>query len=306
MAAERVRTARARGCLLGAACGDALGAPFEGTVHVDPAAVAAWADSAEPLRYTDDTTMLLTLAEHLAEVGDIDEAELIHRFALAWQAEPWRGYGAGPPAIFRQVLMGRSWEEAARAVFPGGSFGNGAAMRVAPVGLVDGSLERVAALARSSARVTHRHPLGLDGAVAQAVAVALAARSPLGEPLDVEGFLAAVDRHLRTADFRQRLSLLADLVSSAAGPAEVAERVGNDVRAVTSVPAALSAFLGEPDDVPGALRFAVAIGGDADTIAAMTGALAGARNGASALPASWLARLEHRAQLVAAADRLVR
>jgi poly(ADP-ribose) glycohydrolase ARH3 len=307
MRAAGARIPWARGCVLGAACGDALGAPFEGAAEVDAARLAAWAASPEPLRYTDDTAMMLTLAEYLADaVNDFDETELVRRFALAWKDEPWRGYGAGPPAIFRRVLAGWSWEDAARSVFPGGSFGNGGAMRVAPVGVLDMPVDQIAALARRTAQVTHAHPLALDGAAVQAVGVALACLSNRTEPVDTEDFLATVESHVSTAAFAVRLHVVADLVGAAAAPADVAVRLGNDVRAMTSAPAALTAFLREPDDVPAAIGFALCIGGDTDTIAAMTGALVGARNGEEALPATWLARLEHRERLSSVAARLCR
>lgn len=163
----RTGVARARGCLLAAACAEALGAPFEGAARVGAAELEDWAASAEPLRYTDDTAMMLTLAEYLADVGEerFDETDLVERFARAWRDEPWRGYGAGPPATFEQVLTGRSWRDTVQRIFPGGSFGNGGAMRVAPVGLLGTSVARVAELARRSAGVTHAHPPAVDGAV---------------------------------------------------------------------------------------------------------------------------------------------
>ena len=93
---------RAVGSLLGLALGDALGAPFEGAASVTPDALAAWVDADEPLRWTDDTQMALTLAEVLlAGRGDLDPQVLGDAFAAAYAAEPWRGYGSGPPEIFR-------------------------------------------------------------------------------------------------------------------------------------------------------------------------------------------------------------
>lgn len=296
---------RACGCVLAAACGDALGAPFEGALRVDAGDLDRWAAGDEPLRYTDDTAMLLTLTEYLAESpGIFDESELVHRFARAWREEPDRGYGSGPPAIFRQVLRGTSWKVAADQVLPGGSFGNGGAMRVAPVGLLGLSLDDTAALARRSARVTHAHPLAQDGAATQAMAVALAARSNPTEPIEARDVAGAVAVRLHTAEFAERLQTVRLLVESSAGPLDVADQLGNDLRALTSVPAALTAFLREPDDITAAIGFAIRIGGDTDTIAAMTGALVGARCGEEALPGHWLSRLERRERLAAAARQL--
>lgn len=297
------RQERARGALLGLACGDALGAPFEGHPAVSTAELAAWAAAQAPLRVTDDTVLALVLAEHLAEHGcQVDQDALVLQFAHAWAADPGRGYGAGVRALFAQVLAGSPWREASAVQFGGtGSLGNGAAMRVAPVGFVDADLSRVAEVARRTAVVTHAHPLGQVGAVVQACTVALAAASEPGDPVDRRAWCAALA--LRASEYRAALSQVAAL-PAAATPEQVAAAVGNDVEAVAAVPAALAAFLAHPDRPEDAIMFAVRIGGDTDTIAAMAGALAGARCGAAALPDTWLGRLESADRLTSAADRL--
>jgi ADP-ribosylglycohydrolase len=180
------RRARVRGALLGLACGDALGAPFEGRPSVRAADVAAWAAAAGPLRVTDDTVLALALAEHLADrSGQVDQDALALAFARAWLADPGRGYGGAVQHLFARVIEGTWWREASGSQFGGaGSWGNGAAMRVAPTGVAADGLDRVADLARRSAAVTHAHPLGQDGAAVQACAVALAAASTPGTQVD--------------------------------------------------------------------------------------------------------------------------
>ena len=164
-------------------------------------------------------------------------------------------------------------------------------------------MARVAELAQRSAAVTHAHPLGQAGAVVQACAVALAAASTPGTPVDRAAWwrrrAAAAAAPAYAAALRQVAGL-----GPAAAPGTVAAAVGNGVAALEAVPAALAAFLAHPDQPADAIRFAIQVGGDTDTIAAMTGALAGARCGASALPRPWLRRLEFAGRLVAAADRL--
>lgn len=303
---------RVRGCLLTAACGDALGAPFEGAVTVDPDALTAWQHDRAPLRYTDDTALMRTLADHLvraARDGEValHQDRLAREFARTWAAEPHRGYGHGAVGLLHAVHNGAAWSDVARAAFGGtGSFGNGGAMRVAPVGLLPLPVRRLAELARHSAEVTHAHPLALDGAAVQAVAVAYAHRSTFGRPLDPVHLLDTVTPHATTPEFHARLTRLRDLVRGGYTPGDVARRIGNDVSSVAAVPAALAAFLHSPDDPVAALRFAVLVGGDTDTIAAMTGAVAGARNGATPLPGAWLDRLEHRALLDGLAHSLAR
>lgn len=295
---------RIRGCLLAAACGDALGAPFEGAQRVDVGAYDAWASHETPetdLTYTDDTALMLTLGFHLAEASDgdptrLDQDALALAFAHTWAADPHRGYGAGAMRILGEISRGGEWRAAAGGLFGGsGSFGNGGAMRVAPVGLLPSlPLDQVAELARRSAEVTHAHPLALDGAAVQACAVAWAHRSPGDRPVETSAFLAEAASGATGELFRGRLARLETLANREYGPGDVAGELGNDVSALAAVPAALAAFLHAPDDLPAVLRFAVRIGGDTDTIAAMAAGIAGARTGAAAVPAHWVARLECR------------
>lgn len=296
---------RARGALLGAACGDALGAPFEGMPRVQRDQVERWAGSSEQLRFTDDTAMMIVLASHLGRNGPrLEQAELALEFAHAWQAEPDRGYGGGPPRIFRAVLDGQDWQTAARTVYGDeGSFGNGGAMRVAPVGLVDGDLGQAVSMARRQAVITHAHPVGQDGAALQGAAVALAVRSA-GAALDVPAFLRLLRPHLSTPVLAERLDKVDDVLRRPMSPTEVAAHLGNDVTAPGSVPTALATFLRHPDDPAAAMLAAVEAGGDADTVAAMTGALSGARCGVAAIPARWRQRLERSSELTELADRI--
>ncbi len=120
------------GCLLGLAVGDALGAPFEGRRSVSGSEVYAAARRRRILRYPDDTHMALGVAESLAACGGFDGRHMAETFVRNFEREPWRGYGPGPPRIFRRIKLGAPWDRAAEDIYPGGSFGNGAAMRAAP------------------------------------------------------------------------------------------------------------------------------------------------------------------------------
>lgn len=299
---------RVRGAMLLAGCGDGLGVPFEGMSTVDEQLVdTVFADAAGPLRCSDDTMQLMVLAEHVTRRrGDLAEDELAQELVAQWQRDPGRGYGAGAARLLSQVAEGTPWWEAAADAFDGeGSLGNGAAMRVAPLGLLPGlGFGSVAALARRQAAVTHTHLLGQDGAVAQAVAVAVAVRTTPGEPVDVDRFLAVIASQVRASQVRTALQSVAALVRRGAAASEVAQRVGNDVTALGSVPAALTAFLRFPDDPAQAIRFAVCMGGDTDTIAAMVGALGGARCAEQAVPVTWLNRLDAGSRLWAVACAL--
>lgn len=300
-AGDRSTANTVAGALLGTFTGDALGAAYEGAPAVQGEAAGGLAAARQriarrladaPLAYTDDTQMCLALAEHCCERPEIDPSRLAEVFLEHY--EPWRGYGGGMRALVEQWRRGVPLEQAATAVFPDGSMGNGAAMRVAAVGVrwahEPQTLEEAA---RRQAIITHVHPLGVDGAVLQAHAVGLAAvrgRFTAQEVLELR------DR-ARTEDLNAGLGRVLDLLpgpENAPPPlrlAKVAEQLGTAVVAQRSVPAALWAAA-SASNFPQTITLAVGLGGDADTIAAMAGAIAGAGGGLTAIPRAWLAAME--------------
>ncbi|NHD16586.1 MULTISPECIES: ADP-ribosylglycohydrolase family protein [unclassified Actinopolyspora] len=286
---------RAAGLLLGAALGDSLGSRFEGMSAVRADQLDEVETSEGELRYTDDTVLTLVLAEHFAERSPgsgIQQQDLALGFARAWRAEPGRGWGGGIGDVFCAVLSGSEWSSAARNSFGGqGSYGNGAAMRVSPVALAAPTQPEAATLGLRSGEVTHAHPDGAHAAAVQGCAVHLALSTPADTALDPDRFL---DRVAGCCPGSRWISLLerTRAVPRSSPPAEAAERLGNDVTAPGSVPLALFSFLRHPDSPREAVRFAIAAGGDTDTIGSMAGALAGARCGATALPPEPLRRLE--------------
>jgi poly(ADP-ribose) glycohydrolase ARH3 len=294
------------GILLGVAIGDALGASFEGFSRVAADDVARVQSASSPLSYTDDTHMTLGLAESLVDCGGFDGEHLAQTFARNYVHEPWRGYGPGPTRVFAMLQEGVSWETASTLLFDGlGSLGNGAAMRVAPAALFAyDDLEQVAWLARQTARITHAHELGIEGAVLQACAIARLLQLPRGEPLDVPAFLETLWHLVVSARYRQQLDTLRELLPGGSLE-DVLIRLGHGVAAHEAVPTALFAFLRYRGDFAAAVTFAISLGGDTDTIASMTGALAGAHLGEEAIPAAWRARIEDGAQLRELASHLL-
>ena len=122
-----------RGALIGTAVGDALGARFEGARRVKPSKLERLEQDPGPLRYTDDTHMTLGMAQSLVERRGFDGARMAALFAQNFTDEPWRGYGPGPPRVFRLLKKGTPWDQAGRTLFGGsGSYGNGAAMPGGP------------------------------------------------------------------------------------------------------------------------------------------------------------------------------
>lgn len=292
---------RFRGALVGTAVGDALGAPVEGQSHI-PAAYLESLHDATDLTYTDDTAMTIGVARSLVEHGQFEGQHMAETLAEVYNREPWRGYGAGPPHVFRRLAQGIPWDRAARDLFDGqGSFGNGGAMRVAPVALhAFPSLQRTAELARLTASVTHTHALGLDGAAVQAVAVS-AALQTMG-PIHASELLSTLLDHVETTVFESKLRFI-ELNKGERSLDELADVLGTGIAAHASVPTAVASFLAHPDSFANAVRAAISLGGDTDTIGAMTGAIAGAAHGYTAIPDPW-ASMEGVDELISLADSL--
>ena len=264
---------RFRGCLLGLAIGDGLGARFEG----QPAAfvrgryptVRELIDNPpnNELWYTDDTQMAIGVAETLAEHHEIIEEKLCAAFVSNYV--PSRGYGRGARKVLEAMEDGKDHRQAAATVFPGGSHGNGAAMRVAPVGLLfRDDCDRVWEQARASALPTHVHPLGIEGAQLLALAVAMASRA---RTLDRGTFFSELISRCVSDEFRRKLSTASETTSF-----DSVASLGNGIEALESVPTAIACFALAPMSYETAVAQTVFLGGDTDTIAAMTGALSGA------------------------------
>ena len=297
---------RIRGCLLAGALGDAVGRPFEGHTHVSLVDVEDVLQGGGPLRWTDDTALLLALAEYLGELDDvtaINDDDLARRFALAWQADPHRGYGSNPPQIFATVLSGGDWRSAATRSFGGaGSLGNGGAMRAAPVGALPATAALVAHLARRTAAVTHAHRDAQDAAAAVALATWVCLRTE-PDDLDPAALLSTITAELSSSTLIAATQAVVDTIDLD-DPAAVAEVTGTGIAAVEAAPAALAAFLHHPQDPVAVITFAVAMGGDTDTVATMAGCLSGALTGQAALPESLLTRLEQARRIGRIADAL--
>lgn len=280
---------RFQGCLLGLLTGDTLGCFCEGWSAEDIAAeyptAAALLDHPPlppPWSYTDDTEMAIGVAEALVQDGEIRPETL----CAAWARNYTRGrpYGA-TRLVLEAIRRGEDYQTVARTLFPGGSYGNGAAMRVAPVGLFfHHDLDLVWEQAELSALPTHVHPLGIEGAQLVALAVALAVT---GGPFERDVFFGELVRRCRTPEYRAKLAIARGL----SGPAELPV-LGNSVRALESAVTAIACFALFPDDCPATVTTAIWLGGDTDTIAAMAGAIAGARCGVQSIPLSWLRQIE--------------
>lgn len=225
--------------LMGAICGDIIGSAYEGR-HTKQYDFPLFSRYS---RFTDDTVCSVAIADALTR-GKSFQGALQHWGRVYHHA----GYGR----MFRHWIYSDNPE-------PYNSYGNGSAMRVSAIGAYASSLPECLMLAKQSAEVTHNHPEGIKGAQATAAAIHLAL---IGKSKDeIKDWIESRFGY----DLSRRYS-------------DVQPFYKFDVSCQGSVPESIIAFL-ESHDYESAVRMAVAYGGDADTMAAITGGIAAAYYG---------------------------
>jgi len=301
---ERTLVSKFLGSLLGTAVGDALGAPFEGWSRVGIEEIKSVAEKRDVLIYTDDTHMMIGVAESLIRCKGFDGEDMARTFVKNYEVEPFRGYGPGPPSIFRLIRSGEPWDEAAQRLYGGGSYGNGSAMRVAPIGVFyHDRLDKLKEISHKSSQITHAHNLGKEGAALQAYAIALATNLEPSLSFSRSDFLAQLSSCSKEDTYRRKLTRIEALLTEQEKGKIVAE-LGNGIEAFNSVPTAIFSFLLHHDSFSEAVLYAVSLGGDTDTIGAMTGAISGAYLGIESIPDSWKEKLENMPYIEELAEEL--
>jgi ADP-ribosylglycohydrolase len=284
-----------RGGILGCFLGDAFGSGFEGMspnqamFHMDRLSKKF------PRSYTDDTDMTLALGESIIQSGEIDPEEIAKQFSLT--CDLTRGYAIGTIKAVLAIRAGLPWHQVGRIVFEKGSFGNGAAMRVSPVGIFyHHNLDELQEAAMKQGAVTHVHPLGQWGAVMQAATIGWAVnQDPKGSFKKKEAIV-----HLREVlwrgpiEYMKALNKIEEMVAQGKKlqVRELVQSLGNGVEAHLSVPSACYIAITYSPDFCDAIRAAISLGGDTDTIAGMVGAIVGAHVGEKGLPIEWIEQLE--------------
>lgn len=294
---------RARGVLLGLACGDALGRPLEfmspaqieheyGTVremlghgtHGQPAGTV-----------TDDTELALCIARSLAERGGFDGNDIADRFSEWYESDPF-DIGLMTADALREYGRGTAWRDAGREVWhqraEGSNAGNGSVMRCAPhaIAFAD-DRDTLVDVSRQSSAITHYDPRCTYGCALLNDTIA--------------GFLAGDGTPFETALARIEDDAPDELVEALRVVPELIDesQLATSGYVVTTLQTALYDAL-TAETAEDAIVTAVNRGGDADTIGAVAGAVAGARFGASDLPERWLETLDCRDELELLAQAL--
>jgi ADP-ribosylglycohydrolase len=297
------RFERAMLSLEGLSVGDAFGERFFAHRRAlakvwaggDRAGLKALDLGAPPWRWTDDTAMAFEIVTTLREHGTIDPQDLAQRFAARYHAEPWRGYGGAMHGLLPKLADADTQQTAPAELFGGhGSYGNGSAMRAAPLGAYFADdLDAVALEAGRAAKVTHTHPEGVAGAIATAAAAALAWRSR-GQPAPAPAeFLEQVLSTTPPGDVASGLRRARDLnpETSVRAAAEILGS-GERVTAQDTVPFAIWSAARNLDDYAEALWSTLEGLGDMDTTCAMAGGIVIMRAGLVSIPAEWRSQRE--------------
>lgn len=270
--------------------GDSFGETFfvnpdlvEGLIEERALAARTW-------NYTDDTLMAMSIFSVLRQYGYIDQPTLARSFAERYDRT--RGYGPAMHRLLWEIKCGEDWAERAQSQFGGqGSFGNGSAMRVAPVGAffandVDAAVEQAA---RSSV-VTHTHDEAIAGAIAVAVAAAQACRVRTSSVAPSRSeFLDLVLPYVPESEVRSKIRQARDMTTTASVQFAVSV-LGNGVRvsAQDTVPFALWCAGEQLTNFEEAMWLSVSGLGDRDTTCAIVGSIVALYTGVEGIPQEWL------------------
>ena len=230
--------------IIGAIAGDCFGAAYE----FHPVKHGDFDIYKEP-RFTDDTVMTLAVAKWLTIDPEHSHEKLVECMKELGRKYMFAGYGQK----FLRWIISRKTE-------PYNSYGNGSAMRVSPCGFYAKSLDEALLLAKISAEVTHNHPEGIKGAQAIAACIFLARQGK-----DKKQICDYVEAHFEGYNLHRTL-------------AEIRPDYGFTDTCQTSVPESIISYL-EADSYTSAIRNAISLGGDADTMACMAGGIAVATKG---------------------------
>jgi ADP-ribosylglycohydrolase len=285
---------RAMCSLEGLSVGDAFGERYFINPDVVDGLIESRALAEPPWLFTDDTLMALSIVSCLRLHEEIEQNLLAKSFAARY--DPSRGYGPSMHGVLARIAQGEPWPDVTRSMFGGqGSFGNGAAMRVAPVGAYFADdLNAVVAQASLSAEVTHAHEEAIAGAIAVAVGAAIAWRwRESGSNPGRQDFLDQILPYVPKSEVSSKIRQARDMAENASLQFAVAV-LGNgvNVSAQDTVPFSLWCAGKCLDNFEEALWLTVSGLGDRDTTCAIVGGIVAMYTGIEGIPEDWLSARE--------------
>lgn len=301
-------TDRCQGAMLGCAIGDALGAPVEmktaAQIREMHGRIRGYVKT--PARYTDDTEVALATAGSLLSCnGKVDVPHLASVLMAYWRKPRRPGYGPNTTKIMEALMAGMSCWEVASHVNPQGSAANGALLRALPVALVyrDATPTQIQNAVQDALRITHLHPDGIEAAYIFSRAIQHLLRYKIEQAYHL---LAWLQKEARGEAIRKALRITwdgaalkmcdhEDFLDEIVQPNQWGRHF--QIMAVDCLVCALRCFCMYQDHR--ALEEAVAMGGDTDSVAAVTGALVGAYGGVGVFPDYLTRDLEGREEILA-------
>jgi ADP-ribosylglycohydrolase len=284
------RLQRARIALEGLSIGDSFGENwFYIPIEMIVGLIEARALPKPPWTYTDDTQMALSIYANLRDNSAINQDELAMSYAQRYKLE--RKYGASMRGLFEQFRAGIPWKEAAGSLFAGaGSYGNGAAMRVAPVGAYFAEdIHIVVDNARRASEITHAHPEGIAGGITVAVATAIAWQHR-EERLRPTDFIAAVLPYVPSGtEVESRVRRALDLCGKTRSVRELVTQLGNGgkISAQDTVGYCMWMAANFLHNYEEAMWATIRGGGDIDTNCAIVGGIVSIVVGVDGIPSDW-------------------
>ncbi|MCB9057142.1 MAG: ADP-ribosylglycohydrolase family protein [Calditrichae bacterium] len=259
----------ARLSLLGLSIGDAFGDCIQKTTPIF-AKTDRYFPECEWI-YTDDTVMAISIYENLKEFGEINQDDLAKRFKDKFVADPSRMYGMSTVDILLRIHKGEHWRNLVSTIRPGGSFGNGSAMRVAPLGAYFfDDPERAALEAEKSAVVTHAHPEARAGAIAVALAACFCSKENGLSDIDL---LKKVMEFTPVSNVQDGLLQAIELFNESVQTVARALGTGGGVSCQDTVPFCVWCAAKNSGNFENALWDAVQEPGDRDTVCAIVGGI---------------------------------
>lgn len=306
---DDARVDRFRGCLLGAMVGDSLGMRFDGISRGPISHRFAALDDIivqMPGSYGAASEMTAAVCASLCDAPKFNGEDMAKRLLQGYTHS--RGYGQGTATAFAKLKAGTPWRDAGTVAAGRSSSGNGAATRAAPVGLLYAAdAEMLRWVAEEQASITHAHALGSEGAVLQAMAVAVA-MSTAEDRLAPDELLLDLGSECQARELREQYQSAAGMALKLPPRERVVARLGNSQNVMGSVVTAAYCFATNAGSFENTVAYAISLAGNTAAIASMSGAIAGAHLGAAAIPSRWIEALESGAvsadSMRALADRL--
>lgn len=287
------------GCLLGLAIGDALGSRLEGytteAVRRSDVSMTEYLDELwgwSQGRWTDDTKMALALADSIIASKGFDPEQAAKHYLKWYESSDWRGIGRVTQQSLSNLKEGSSWKDS--GVRADWAAGNGTAMRVAPIGLLNfDNLEKLSRDAGNDAIITHNNHEAVTGSVAVAFAISLLVKGSI----DIRELIPETVDLIHPSAVLLRLEMAQKLFEQGVGPDDALLDLGTRGYVVETVASAFFCFISAADSFETAVYHAIRGGNDTDTTAAITGALSGAHLGFEAIPLKWREEVEDAARI---------